>query len=276
MIRGAVVGTTDGIRRDTIIKTNALVGRLALAAGALLFPRDGWSLPDWLRKARPILLAGYGGWLLVLNDAYGDQWTSLHAFNVNLARHNLHSDYALVSAGFYELGANRVAEALANCDQAERVNPDNPELHYLRAQARYAAGDKVGALASLERARALNCPRLGAEEFAPVVYFENHRFDLAAEYFTRLIDREPKANLAHLRNRAICRHHLGDFPAAIRDYDRILAADALQANAQGERGICWGRLGRREQACADLRRAVAAGLGEFTEELHEFCGPDAP
>lgn len=244
---------------------------LTVALAALIYNNAGGGLPSFIRNNRSTVLGLFGMIYLALHFNYGKKWTSLTELSLHTAEHNPHSPYTWVMAANYALANNAMPDAREYLNQAEMADPKNPDLYFMRGKIDYLERNLASSLKNLQQAQQLRCTRPDMNELLALLYFENNQFDSAGAYFSKVISTDSAFVPANYRNRAICYFSLGQFREAIRDYDSLLAHDPSMANMYGERGICHGRLGNRQQACEDISRALAAGFEDFRSDFNQYC-----
>jgi tetratricopeptide (TPR) repeat protein len=133
--------------------------------------------------------------------------------------------------------SDRLVEAMTNYDKAVATRPDNMEFLYTRALANSRLQRLDAVIADL------------------TIVIENPRRQ--GFYVSGLINR----SLAHMRK--------NDFPAAIADLDRALAAEPSSPLALVRRGYVFEQAGQRDKAIADYRKALSvyAKMDEALEGL---------
>jgi tetratricopeptide (TPR) repeat protein len=114
--------------------------------------------------------------------------------------------------------------AIADLDQAIRLNPKNALIYNNRGTIRYKLGDKQGAIIDYDQAIRLNS-----------------KFALA------------------YGNRGLARYKLGDKQGALADYDQAIRLGANYASAYGNRGSIRYKLGDKQGALADYDQAIRLG-----------------
>lgn len=155
-------------------------------------------------------------------------------------------------------GGEEAPQAIGDLSAAIRADPDNAELHVLRAiWARYAGRDS-DARDDLETVLALDA------DFAPARYLrarmalekgDAKSLATARADFTILADRHVDSPDV-LLYRGIAESRLAAFDAAIADFDTILEQQPKSAVAINERGDAWRGLRDYDRSLADYSQAV--------------------
>lgn len=141
-------------------------------------------------------------------------------------------------------GVNRPAEAMENYDKAAALRPDNMEVLYSRALAN----------SRLER------------------------LDFVIADLTKVISNRRRESfyVSALINRGVAYLRKNEFPAAIADLDRALAAEPGSPLGLVRRGYIYEKAGQRDKAITDYRAAlrVYAKMEEALEGLKRLgAGP---
>jgi tetratricopeptide (TPR) repeat protein len=124
-----------------------------------------------------------------------------------------------------------VSASLQSLQRAARLNPNDSELQTRLANAADASGDRDLALASLQRAAAVNPGNPALQEnYARALILAGRDAD-AYELYRDLLLREPQ-NVNALVNYGILALRLGHPEESVDSWQRAIAADPLQANAQ--------------------------------------------
>ncbi|MCS6850068.1 MAG: tetratricopeptide repeat protein, partial [Gemmataceae bacterium] len=121
------------------------------------------------------------------------------------------------------LAAKKFDDAIRDCDESLRHNPDDPQTYNTRGAA----------------------------------YSFQDDYDRAIADYTQAIRLDPNFAVAY-RNRGSCWYLKGDDEQAIRDCTRAIRLDATDARAYERRGQAYARRGERDRAEADF--AVARRL----------------
>ena len=155
----------------------------------------------------------------------------------------------------------RAADYTEARDLTERMllgDPDHPEAHYLLGMIFMQLEDPSGAEQEFLRALALDPEHSKAHFNLGRLYSRTGEVEKAAreqEIFLRLSDRMAADRAAE----ATARDYFlaGDFDAALREYDRLLAGSPHSGKFQLGRGMCLLKLGRQSEALRDLEKAAS-------------------
>ncbi len=63
----------------------------------------------------------------------------------------------------------------------------------------------------------------------------------------------------------------GQYEAALSVYDRSLNKDSININVLFNRAVCYIKLGKNEEACADFKAAAGLGDKQAEEMLGKYC-----
>ena len=240
-----------------------------------------FSLPEAIRSRRPVIIGVFFAFLVIRSWSYAGVWRDLVSINSNISEQNPASGYAQFSAAFYLLNAGKIDEALRYAETAESLEPENPQLQFLKGKVYYQMKDSKTALTAFQRAQQLKSKQKDKsassvsdyelDGLLSILYFESGQMDSSEACFTRLIQEDTAKTVSNYTNRAICRYRLNRFEEAVQDYDTALSLDQTLINARGERGLCLVALKRFDKACEDLQAAVAAGLKDYQSDLEANC-----
>ncbi len=159
--------------------------------------------------------------------------------------------------GLSFLGERNYTSALVELTEAEKLDPDNPELLYNLALA--YIGKKRYALAEprLERAIALKPAYSIARNDLGVVYLELKRWDSAIQQFKIVKDdifyeNSESATL----NLGLAYLGKGDFPKAMEEIRVVIGQNPRNPVARLLLGRVWFAMDKTEQAIAEYRKAI--------------------
>jgi tetratricopeptide (TPR) repeat protein len=145
--------------------------------------------------------------------------------------------------------------AIADLEQAIRFDPKLAPAYNGRGTVRYALGDKQGAIADLDQAIRFD-PKL-ARAYNNRGSIRNKLGDIqgAITDLDQAIQLDPKFALAY-SNRGYGRNILGDIQGAITDLDQAIRLNPKLALAYNNRGYSRYALGDKKGAITDLDQAI--------------------
>jgi tetratricopeptide (TPR) repeat protein len=164
-------------------------------------------------------------------------------------------------------------EALDDSNSAIRLNPRRSEFFQVRADTRLRLRDYGGAIVDSEKAMDLN-PH-GADVYMAYQSRGVARISLrdgagAMEDFNKAIELNPRVAAAY-QNRANARVLLGDGRAAMADYDKAVEVDPSFGTAYYYRGLLREGAGDREGSCADFRKALQLKVDAADALVKQGC-----
>ena len=179
--------------------------------------RDGF---DRLIKSHPSFDAAYVG-RAKLNMADGDSVAALadaeKALSLNKGSVNAH----IVHADLLMNHTKDFEGALADMDEAIRLQPQLTGLFINRAFVRYRLNDYYGAMSDYDYAVTLEPTNTTALYNRALLRAEVHDYNKAIADLDRVLDLEPD-NYRAIFNRAILRRDIGYLDGAIADLDRLI------------------------------------------------------
>jgi Tfp pilus assembly protein PilF len=159
-----------------------------------------------------------------------------------------------------------LAGALADFEEAARLDPASAELHNNCGALRRAMGDLDGALAAFEEALRCNPRSAEAHNNRGVVRLTRGDLTGALADFNEALQLTP-GYVGALCNRGVARRELGDLDGATADFEQVLRADPGNleaarnwAEARREAGDLTAAVAALELALSLAPRAAAAGL----------------
>jgi tetratricopeptide (TPR) repeat protein len=279
-LAGCATSNTDpGLRTDT--------RRVSFPPGFLptetITPIIGFSLGTGGQSAAPARNTATpdpGGPELVslirgqAKDARGDYKGAIADYNQAI-RMNPASIEAYFYRGTARQATGNSAGAIADFDRVVALDPKNATAYNNRSYAKHATGDLAGARADLDKALELN-PLFPAALISrgAIKYFTRDYAGAIADADT-VLRLTPFDLLAH-RNRAAARHALGDFEGALADYDRCIAlVPNGAAYERFYRHLILRRLQREEPAAA-FASAVATRMTGWPQTVGRYLTGTLP
>jgi Flp pilus assembly protein TadD len=147
--------------------------------------------------------------------------------------------------------------AIADFDEAIRIDPVRPFLLELRGNAWLAKHDYPKAIADYERALQLNPKLIPAYVGRASAHFAKGELDAAIADYQTAIELNPKGAALYLQRGHVWRRK-GDAARAVADYSEALRIAPALLGAHVARGIALETAGDRGGARADYQAAIAA------------------
>ena len=145
--------------------------------------------------------------------------------------------------------------ALADFDQAVRLDPKNPDVYAVRGMAWEAKGDFERALADFDQAIGLDPKNTEAYTVRGMAWQTKGDLDRAIADYDQTIRIDPKDTRTYTV-RGVAWAGKGDLDRAIADYDQAIRLDPKNAAVYDNRGIAWAAKGDPERAIADYDQAI--------------------
>jgi tetratricopeptide (TPR) repeat protein len=148
--------------------------------------------------------------------------------------------------------------AIADYDQAIRLNPKFALAYLNRGDSRYGLGDKKGAITDFDQAIRLDPKYSPAYSSRGYVRHELGDKQGAFTDFDQVIRLNPKNAVAYVAyyNRGDVRNELGDKQGAITDFDQVIRLDPNFTPAYSSRGRARNELGDKQGAITDFNQAI--------------------
>lgn len=154
--------------------------------------------------------------------------------------------------------------ALANCDRAVSWAPDDPLLYLLRGNLRFEQQDFDGSLADYNQVIALRPTFAGGYSGRSRVYQRQRRYDEAIRDLTNAIEHRPSWEPEPWNHRAYVRALAGiELEQALADVSQAIHLSPSDNGAYLDtRGLIQHKLGRHQQALADLERSIQLTIAQ--------------
>jgi tetratricopeptide (TPR) repeat protein len=145
--------------------------------------------------------------------------------------------------------------AIADYDQAIRLNPNYSDAYRLRGVARAESGNRQGAITDFNQAIQLNPNFTMAYYNRATLYHKLGSMQRAIADYDQAIRLNPNFAIAYF-NRGKARYYLGDQLGAIADYDQAIRLNPNFTAAYSARGAIRNALGDRKGSINDHDREV--------------------
>lgn len=159
------------------------------------------------------------------------------------------------------LGKNK--KALEDLTAAIKLKDFNlKQAHFDRGQLYMRNNEKQLALEDYKKVIELNPENLQLTWDIGRVSYEIENYVDALSYYSKAIERieDPQAQMFLVRGEVF--EKLKNYEAAIQDYTRVIEMKQNLANAYYLRGQATARLGKKEEACVDWKKAAELGHEE--------------
>jgi tetratricopeptide (TPR) repeat protein len=163
---------------------------------------------------------------------------------------------AFLRAGKNKKALEDYASAIVLKDERQQ------QAYFDRGQLHMRLNDKKSALEDFKKVIELNPNNLQLTWDVGVLAYELELYTDALSYYSKTIDRmdQPQAQMLLVRGEVF--EKLKNYQAAIQDYTRVIEMKQNLANAHYLRGQAKARLGKKEEACVDWKKAAELGNSE--------------
>ncbi len=162
---------------------------------------------------------------------------------------------------YIRLGKNK--KAIADYDSIIKFQDVNlMNAHFDRGQLYMRMNDKKAALADYKKVVELNPKNIQLTWDIGRVSYEIEEYADALTYYSRAMEQieNPEAQLYLIRGEVF--EKLKNYEAAIEDYSRVIEMNPKLAQAHYSRGQAKARMGDKESACVDWKKASELGHDE--------------
>jgi tetratricopeptide (TPR) repeat protein len=147
------------------------------------------------------------------------------------------------------------ARVVAHREPAPSPLSNDTKFYKERGLASYRSGDFRGAIAEFDQAIRLNSNDAEAYNIRGNALDETGAYERALADYDEAIRIDPN-NPAVFRDRAILWRRKGELDKALVDLDRAIRFSFSDANIYSDRGLVWYEKGRRDRAIADFSQAI--------------------
>lgn len=170
--------------------------------------------------------------------------------------------------------SERLAEAVALCEESLGVLPGSAELHYYRGNLHAFAGENDLAIASCRRALALNPAFLAAQQSLSRLLFDTEQLDQAELAYRREIEMTPDHFGPH-HQLGLVLYRMARHAEAIELFKRAIALNPHSSASYASLGAAYTDLDDGSEECVALARAnfeKAVAVEPQSAELHYSLG----
>jgi len=154
----------------------------------------------------------------------------------------------------YEMKGD-VARSMADYTEAVRINPQYVAGYYVRGLSYHRKGEYDRAVADHTEAIRLNPQFAWAYINRGECYGEKGEYDRAIEDFDEAIRLDPKNELSYL-GRGFSYYFKGKYDQAIKDYTEAIRLDPRAFSGYVRRGVAYNDIGDYDRAVADFDEAI--------------------
>jgi len=152
-------------------------------------------------------------------------------------------------------GKGEYDKAIADYDQAIRLNPKYAWAYHNRGYAWYGKGEYDKAIADYDKAIALDGKLAMAYNDRGRAWYAKQEYDKAIADYAKAIELDPK-NTWPYNNRGLIWYAKQEYDKAIADYDQAIRLDPKNDAAYHNRGDAWRATGAYDKAIADYDQAI--------------------
>ena len=160
-----------------------------------------------------------------------------------------------VSRGVEYKNKRGLDRAVADFDQAIRLDPKNTDVYTIRGMAWEAKGDLDRAIADFDQAIRLDPKNTDAYTVRGTAWEAKGDLDRAIADYDQAIRIDPKKTGAYTV-RGVAWAAKGDLDRAIADYDQAIRIDPKNTDVYDNRGIAWAAKGDLDRAIADYDQTI--------------------
>ena len=186
--------------------------------------------------------------------ASGDEAIAACTRAINSGRYSGRQLAALFSIRCFEWNGKQESDkAIADCNQAIRLEPNDTNAFFNRGYAYKAKGRYDRAIEDYDRAIRLNPSDADAFSNRGVAHKAKGQYDRAFEDFNQAIRLNPNDAITFY-NRGSAYGDKGQYDRAIEDYNQAIRLNPNYATAFYNRGASWARKNDLQRALADFKK----------------------
>lgn len=180
----------------------------------------------------------------------------------------------LMADGKAAFEAKNYAGAVKCFEAVIATDPNNPEINKIYASlglAKEGLGDHKGAIADFDEAIRLDPKLAGAYAGRGMVKNNTSDYKGAIADFDTALAIDPKLIMAYF-NRGISKYKMADYKGTITDLDKTIELDPEISIVYFYRGVTRGKLGDKDGAMEDLKKAADMGYKPAADLIGKIEG----
>jgi tetratricopeptide (TPR) repeat protein len=162
--------------------------------------------------------------------------------------------------GFSHLMLGELERAIADYDEAVRLDPENNLVYSYRGLVYKELGEYENAIADYDEAIRLNPDYAYAYYNRGSAYSDIGEYEKAVEDYSKTLLLDPADDTAY-NGRGIAYYEMGEYEQAIDDYSEAIRLDSTNFRAYHNRGLTNNSLGEYDKAIADFSDALKIDPG---------------
>jgi tetratricopeptide (TPR) repeat protein len=175
-----------------------------------------------------------------------------------IASGSKNSDLIVAAHGNRALGLSATRDfdgAVAEMDEALRLDPKEPNLYFMRAAAYRAKKDFDKAIADIDEAIQLDAVRGDYYMLRGMIFSDQGDLDKAIAELDQKVKLDPKSSKGY-SSRANLFRQKKDYDKAAADYTEVIKIDPDLAKGYVDRGVVKSRKGKPTDGSADISLAI--------------------
>jgi protein O-GlcNAc transferase len=172
------------------------------------------------------------------------------------------------------LKSDRITQATQLCEESLAILPNSSELHFYRSKLYARAGDKASAIASCERALALNPAFIAAQQSLSRLLFDTEQFERAEVSYRREIELSPE-HFGPRHQLGVVFNRTGRYAEAIELLKQAILLNPNSGVSYGSLGAAYTNLDQTSGETVALAHAnyeKAVAVEPENSDLHQNLG----
>jgi len=184
--------------------------------------------------------------------------------------YNPNSWQAYLQRGSIRRFAKDTKNALIDLNMAYKLKPNDPDVLLLRGMIMYEGNMYRESIAALKEALKVR-KNNDTWFYLGMAEMKIGEDSMAREYFTKIIENDPK-NVLALNTRGKINFDMKHPDLAIKDYTRVIQLKPKSGEGYANRAFVYAQIGDHDKACIDLHKAASLGIKKAQEAVKKYCG----